>query len=167
MSPAHHAAAFLVLRWCIGVALAMVAAWLVAAAVSRARARRDRGHFLTTTRLSIMDKEVQRACRFIETAYADRALTPTLVATQQSTGEAFLEALFSRELGMPITEFIEQVRINRAKSAFADDPAVDGAVVAPAVGIADLRQFDQLFLRITGVPVAEFRASLGQRATHA
>jgi two-component system, response regulator YesN len=110
---------------------------------------------------------VQRACRFIEEAFADSALSPSTVALQQSTGEAFLEALFARELGMSITEFILQVRINRAKIIFLETPSADPAAVAVEVGIAGTVQFEEAFLRITGVPVAEFRSNASRQPAHA
>jgi transcriptional regulator GlxA family with amidase domain len=156
----HHFTIFLLIRWIVYAIVLIGAVWCILVIVRKTRRQRDQDHLLTTTRLSIMDKEVQRACRFIEEAYADAGLAPSLVAAQQSTGAPFLEALFQRELGMSITEFIEQVRINRAKIMLSQGIDPGQTTLGPLVGIADSRVFESLFQRLAGVSVADYVRSM-------
>jgi transcriptional regulator GlxA family with amidase domain len=157
----HNFPTFLFIRWIVYAAVLIGAVWSILVFVRTARRRRDLDHLLTTTRLSIMDKEVQRACRFIEEAYVDAGLTPSLVAARQSTGEGFLEALFQRELGMSVTDFIAQVRVNRAKIILSrQDAAADTAILGPMVGMADGRVFEGTFHRLTGVSIADYARSI-------
>ncbi len=74
------------------------------------------GHknFLTRTRISIMDSEVQLVCTYIESHYNDSQLSPESVCKALTTGLSFVETLFRRELDMSLAEFITHVRIHHA-----------------------------------------------------
>ena len=121
------------------------------------RSRRDVHRFMTSTRLSIMDKEVQRACRFLETHHADQSLTLDSIAEGLITGPAFLEALFRKELGMGVVDFLEQVRVNRVKYALTDSPNASLSTVAVAAGFETEDICEETFVRLTGLTVDEFR----------
>jgi transcriptional regulator GlxA family with amidase domain len=146
----------------LALLFAAVAAGAAVAAVAMAvRNRRDKRRFLTTTRLSVMDKEVQRACRYIELHYAEPGLTSTSVCEALVTGEAFLEVLMERNLGMSPGEFITQVRVNGAKAILNRNPTTPKESVAKATGFADVDTFENTFTKVTGVSFGAYTKQNG------
>lgn len=133
---------------------------IIVLAVSFYRERREKGRFLTTTRLSIMDKEVQRACRHIEEHYDDPQCSLQSVCEALVTGEAFLDALFLKELGLSIADFITQVRINRAKIQMKKSPPPEVGQLARSVGYEDKEQFLASFRKITGTDYLSYQDAL-------
>jgi AraC-like DNA-binding protein len=112
--------------------------------------------FLTTTRLSVMDKEVQKACRYIEKNYSNPELTIKSICADLVTGEAFLEALMERDLGITLDDFITHVRINRARVLLEKDPALSIETAAHQTGFGDAGSFDAAFKKITGTLFEEY-----------
>jgi|GEM_PF-2547498 len=119
--------------------------------------KRDKERFLTTTRLSVVDKEVRRACNFIEKNFSNPGLSPENICNAMVTGRAFLEALFHRELGMSLEEFIAQVRMNRARILLTRTPDMTVDTLAESVGYTDIDDFTAAFSKITGVTLDEYR----------
>ena len=143
--------------WHIIAFVAFVTA--VALAVNLFVRQKESKRFLTTTRLSIVDKEVRRACNYIEKNYADTGLSVESLCDDLTTGPAFLHALFNRELGMSVEEFIVQVRMNRARIELGDNPELGMDELATRVGCADARALARDFLRVTGISIDEYRAN--------
>ena len=121
------------------------------------RRRKDNERFLTATRLSIMDREVKLACKYMEDNFHDSDLTIESMCEVLVTGPAFLEALFEKELGMSVSEFLSQVRINRAKSILNKRPDIEADEIALDIGFTDKNLFLQKFKEITGVTLEEYR----------
>jgi AraC-like DNA-binding protein len=65
-------------------------------------------------------------------------------------GEAFLEALMERDLGITVNDFITHVRINRAKMLIEKDTEIPEAEVARQTGFAESSAFSAMFKKITG-----------------
>ncbi len=126
--------------------------------------RRNKKRFMTTTRLSVMDKEVQRAAKYIEKNYADSALSVESLSAALITGPAFLEALFERELGISVDEFISQVRVNRTMGALETQPERDLSELAAQSGFKDDHAMRETFQRITGTRIYDFIASQAEDA---
>jgi len=80
---------------------------------------------------------------------------PKTVCNALVTGEAFLEALMDRDLGISVSEFIMHVRINGAKKILEKDAAVSKESVASETGFGDPGSFETAFKKVTGV---EFEA---------
>jgi AraC-like DNA-binding protein len=118
--------------------------------------RRDKRRFVTTTRLSVVNKEVRIACNYIEKHYADSELNLKTICDELVTGEAFLEALFNTELGMSVEEFLTQVRINRAKILLSENQQLSPEELAARTGYGDAGRFKSDFFRIIGMPVEKF-----------
>jgi AraC-like DNA-binding protein len=115
--------------------------------------------FVTTTRLSIMDKEVQTACRFIEKNYKNRELSVDSLCEALVTGKAFLGALFHQELGLSVEDFITNVRINRARMLIEKDTSIGPDTAALETGFPDTASFSDAFESIVGVPFEQYRDS--------
>lgn len=127
--------------------------------------KKERQRFMTTTRLSVMDKEVQRACRYIELNFAVCQLSSEMLCEELVTGKAFLEALFQKELGMKIENFIEQVRINRAKILLNKNPLLTLEEIAIETGFEDSAKFAQTFQNIAGISYEAYKNSLPSTQT--
>lgn len=122
--------------------------------------RKDRNRFLTTGRLSIMDKEVQLACDFIEQNYANKNLSIEFICSELVTGEAFLRALFLKELGISLENFIQQVRVNRVKILLSKDATAEAAKIVECTGFINDKEFQKVFLEICGVEFEKYRQSI-------
>ena len=107
-----------------------------------------------------MDKEVQRTCKFIEKNFADSELCIESICTAMVTGEAFIENLFEKELGVTVSNFIDQVRINRARILVSKNHNLSVADVAEQTGFKTPEHFLDVFGRIVAVSFDEYRSSL-------
>jgi AraC-like DNA-binding protein len=117
--------------------------------LSRRRAKKDEKRFMTTTRLSLMDGEVQRACLHIEKQYMDPSMTPASVCGSIVTGQPFLETMFERELGMSIAAYMDQVRIHHALQIVQWNPAAEATFIAEHTGYLDAAEFVREWSRVT------------------
>ncbi len=117
--------------------------------------------FMTTTRLSVMNSVVQQACRYIEKNHAKADLTVEQMCNDLVTGRAYVEALFKKELGMKVGDFIDQVRINRVKILINKDPLLSLSEIAAATGFSDEKQCLVKFQHICGVDLETYRNKLG------
>jgi AraC-like DNA-binding protein len=115
-----------------------------------------RNNLVTTTHLAIMDREVQRACRYIETNFGDPVLSAAIIAEQLTTGEAFLQALFSRELGMSMEEFIGLVRVNRAKLMLTERTETNPDILALSIGFSSKDEFLKAFKNAANISFEEY-----------
>ncbi len=129
------------------------------------RGRKDERRFMTTTRLSVMDKEVRRACKHMEKYFDDPNLNLDSLCRSLIAGPAFLEALFQREMGMRVEEFLSHVRINRAREILKKEPAVTVDDLSRNVGISDPGDFEKEFQRLVGVSLEEFRSRTAEYTT--
>jgi AraC-like DNA-binding protein len=128
----------------------LACAVIIIGVVNVVRKQTQQPRFLTTTRLSVMDKEVQKACRYIEKNYSNPELTTASICADLVTGEAFLEALMERELGITLGDFITHVRINRARVLLEKDPSLAIEAAAQQTGFIDAEAFGAEFKKITG-----------------
>jgi AraC-like DNA-binding protein len=142
----------------LAVLLISLSVIIITALYFRRRSEHDR--FMTTTRLSIMDKEIQRVCRYVELNYSDVELSVEKLCREMVTGQAFIEALFQRDIGMSVEDFIRQVRINRAKLILEKDPSLNITDVAERVGYIESILFYENLQKITGMSFGEYQASL-------
>ena len=113
---------------------------------------------MTTTRLSLMDGEVQRACLHIEKKYMDPSLTPASVCGSIVTGQPFLETMFERELGMSIADYIDQVRIHRAQQIVQWNPVAEATFIAEHTGYPDAAEFVKQWNRVSGGDFYAYRS---------
>jgi Response regulator containing CheY-like receiver domain and AraC-type DNA-binding domain len=142
----------------LSIALIGVVVWFV-------RKTNNQPMFLSTTRLSIMDKEVQKTCRYIEKNYAKTDLSIAMICSDLVTGGAFLEALFEKELGLSVDQFIAYVRINRARIFIESSPQADAETVGRETGFATTEMFAAAFKKIVGTSFEEYRESRARRVT--
>lgn len=138
---------------------------LICAVVWFVRKIKKQPMFLSTTRLSVMDKEVQKTCRYIEKNYAKTDLSVDMICSDLVTGKAFLEALFKKELGLSVDQFTTHVRINRARIFVESDPRANAETVGGETGFATTEMFAAAFKKIVGTSFEEYRELRTQRKT--
>lgn len=135
---------------------------IIVSAFSFYRGRYEGKRFMTTTRLSIMDKEVQRACRYIEDNFHDPQLCLSSISTVLVTGEAFLEALFEKELGLTLDAFVNQVRINRVKIMLRRTPSIENRLLAQSAGYRDEEVMRRVFEQVCGCSIDAYRRTISE-----
>lgn len=147
-------------RHAVQILLLLLSAWGLWSALSYLADRADRERFLSRDRLSLMDKEVQKACLVIEKQFAEPELTHQRVCEILETGESFLEALFARELGMSVSAYIEHVRINRAIHMLRANHLEPVSELAGRAGLTSAEALSEPFERITGLSIERYRDAL-------
>jgi len=71
----------------------------------------------------------------------------------------YFSAYFRSKAGIPFTEWLRVLRVNRAKELMEEGEASISRV-AYASGFRDVRTFERAFKRLVGVPPAMYRASM-------
>jgi len=136
-----------------------IVVYLLLQAWIRIGAAREKNRFLTNTRLSVMDREVRLACQFIQDHFSDSSLDSNMICEQLVTGQGFLQALFEKELGMSVEDFISQVRVHALQKALEQDPGMQLRGVESDYGFNSFEELEQTFVKITGVTCADFARS--------
>jgi YesN/AraC family two-component response regulator len=140
----------------IRISVALFFICLIVGFILFAKKRKDKNAFVTRTRLSIMDKEVQLACGYIEKNYKKQGLSTDMICKNLITGRPFLEALFKQELGIDIELFITHVRINRAIMLLEQKREIESDIAAFETGFSNTETFCTAFTEITGVKFEKY-----------
>jgi len=139
---------------------------IITAAIFFFSTKKDGRRFLTTTRLSVLDKMVQKGCRCIESNYMDPHLTVDTVCSELVTGPAYLNALFVKEIGIDVQSFIIQVRVNSIRNYITENPAEsDLGKICEQCGFKTVTEAQEHFVRLCGVGIAEYRKSMERQVS--
>lgn len=104
----------------------------------------------------IGDPIVQRAIAVIDARYMDSHLTAKLIAEMVGTRPERLAAAFNRQTGMNVTEYLRQVRLDRAAASLVTtDKTIKEVWVA--VGYSHAANFDHDFLERFGESPRRYR----------
>jgi len=122
--------------------------------------KRNARRFLTTMRLSVLDRTVQKGCRYIEANYALPGLSISDVCKELVTGEAYLDALFMKEIGIGVQDFITQVRVHSIKHLLAVNPSADITKVYAQSGFTDKDTAEKCFSRVCKIDISGYINSL-------
>ncbi|WP_299177350.1 GlxA family transcriptional regulator [uncultured Brevundimonas sp.] len=107
------------------------------------------------------DAAVLRAQHHLHATSADPQSIPALAALSGLAGRTFLRR-FARATGLRPTEYLQQVRIMKARDALElTNSPVDQ--ISWKVGYADVSAFRRVFQRVTGVPPNAYRARFSRR----
>ncbi len=101
---------------------------------------------------------IRRTLACIETDYAKK-LSLNILAEQIYVSPVYLSNLFKKTMGQTITEYIQAVRIDRARELLHNSSLAIGDV-AEQVGYTDIKYFAQVFKKATGVTPNAFRNQL-------
>lgn len=98
---------------------------------------------------------VQIICEFI-CGHLDENITVKQLAEMNHINASYLSVLFKKETGQTISDYIQEIRINRAKELL-QNPTVRVYEVAEKVGFQTAAYFAYLFKKITGQTPQEYR----------
>lgn len=98
-----------------------------------------------------------RARAYVDSHFAEAALTLRAAAAQAGVSASYLSALFRQRLGCTFTQYVTARRMRRACQLLRETNMPSGQVAA-AVGYRDRRYFCALFKRIHGCAPGQYRA---------
>ncbi|SEK44792.1 helix-turn-helix domain-containing protein [Ruminococcus albus] len=101
---------------------------------------------------------VRDAREYIDEHYMSSALSLTAVAEAVGISPAYLSALFKRETGKNLSEYITGIRIERSKELLCCTSKLIYEI-AFEVGFQDYRYFSQIFKKCTGQTPRQFQNS--------
>lgn len=117
----------------------------------------DYCHLITEHRLKGYSPPIRQAITYINTDLA-ADLSLKSLAGQININASYLSTLFKKEVGMPLTEYVNRCRIDRAQKLLliTDLPI---KAVALQCGIPDMQYFSRMFKRHTGVTPKSYQKS--------
>ena len=74
---------------------------------------------------------------------------------------AYISTIFKKETGMTLTNFLIQIRIEKAKEMIRTTNMTINEI-AYAVGYVDARYFSKLFIKTVGIKPVEYRRFYGK-----
>ncbi|THF75357.1 response regulator transcription factor [Cohnella fermenti] len=98
-----------------------------------------------------------RICKLIDREY-NRDIDLPYIADKVGFNASYISKLFSREKGETITDYLNRVRMDKAKMLLRDHPGLKVYEIAHLVGYGDKIYFQKLFKRTVGVTPLEYRA---------
>lgn len=98
-----------------------------------------------------------RICKLIDQAY-NKDIDLAYIADKVGFNASYISKLFSREKGETIIDYLNRVRIDKAKMLLRDHPGLKVYEIAHLVGYGDKIYFQKLFKRTVGVTPLEYRA---------
>jgi LacI family transcriptional regulator len=115
----------------------------------------------STETLAIENPQIAAAVRYIY-AHSGECFGVKQLLGQVGLSRRRLEHYFHECLGCTPYQFINQVRVDRAKELLAGPSRLTFSAIAAASGFSDLRRFRLVFRRLEGLTPAEYRRSLGE-----
>lgn len=109
------------------------------------------------------DAQVLRTQTYLERVL-DQPISVSNLAQNAGLSERSLQRRFSAATGFNLTRYLQNLRMERAKSLLADS-RIPVAEVAAQSGYSDLPAFHRVFSRITGMTPAGFRKSVWSQPT--
>jgi AraC-like DNA-binding protein len=106
---------------------------------------------------------ISRARQFIQDHQADD-LSLTEVARAVNTSTFYFCKLFKRATGLNFTEYLSQIRVEKAKSLLPN-PNLRISEIAYEIGFQSLTHFNRVFKRITGQSPTIYRKRLPKFST--
>ena len=93
---------------------------------------------------------------FIEANIANKNLATQLVADAVCLTPSYTSALFKKQTGTTVTQYIQDVRMRQAE-LFLQDPRYKIYQIADLVGYDDSNYFARLFKKHSGLNPSEYR----------
>jgi two-component system response regulator YesN len=101
-------------------------------------------------------KAITAAVEFIHAHYSGE-ISLDMIATYVKLNPSYFSEMFRKEMGVTFTEYLANVRIEKAKRLLLDSPHISIGKVAESVGYANTRYFSSLFTKRTGYKPSEYK----------
>ncbi|CDZ23435.1 two component transcriptional regulator, AraC family [[Clostridium] cellulosi] len=105
---------------------------------------------------------LRRAVDFLDKHYMEQ-ITLNQVAEKLYVSNFYLSRMFKKELGINFIDYLNELRINKAKDLLTDTK-YKTYEVAEAVGVPNSHYFSKLFRKYTGMTASEYRESAMQKS---
>lgn len=116
-------------------------------------------HFLNESRSRNTSLLSDRISKYIEQHYGDEMLSLTMIAEQFQLTPQYLSALFKKQTGMNLTDYLTRVRIDEAKKLMKNKK-LTFTQIANKVGYATDIGFIRVFKKYEGTTPGKYRESL-------
>ena len=93
---------------------------------------------------------IRSAVRYLEDHYADGSLTNSALAEKAMISEVYFRRVFKENFGVSPKQYIQDLRIAKAKNLLKSNVHASIAAVAEAVGFSNIYQFSTAFKKATG-----------------
>lgn len=100
---------------------------------------------------------VQQAIRYIRENYA-RDLSLGDLSNEAGLNEGYFSGLFKKDTGKSITEYLNEIRMEKAKELLAETN-LKNYEIAEKVGFRNASYFSTMFKKYTGMTIQEYRQS--------
>lgn len=97
------------------------------------------------------------AIKYIE-EFCTKEVTLGEVANYVGVSPSYLSSQFSQTLNIHFIDYIHKVRIKRAMDHLRNQPYLKAYEVAQMVGYSSAKYFSQMFKKVTGVTLSQFRS---------
>ncbi len=105
---------------------------------------------------------LRKAVDYLNKHYAE-PVTLGHLAGEVYASPSYISRLFKKELGVNFVDYLNEIRVGRAKDLLSD-PMYKTYEVAELVGIPNPHYFSKLFKRYVGMTPSEYRELLGESA---
>lgn len=105
---------------------------------------------------SAVGARVSAIFEYIQAHYADKGLTTRQIADHTYLTHTYLCALFKKETGKTVNEYVTEIRMAKAKELL-QNRRLKLYEVALAIGITDSNYFSSLFKKSTGMTPSQYR----------
>ncbi|CAG7614438.1 helix-turn-helix domain-containing protein [Paenibacillus allorhizosphaerae] len=116
-------------------------------------------HYLNVSRTRNSRQLSERIAQYIEQHYGDEMLSLTIIAEQFELTPQYLSALFKKQMGLNLTDYVTRVRIDEAKKLMKDKK-LTFMQIANKVGYASDIGFIRVFKKYEGTTPGKYRESL-------
>lgn len=105
---------------------------------------------------------LQPAIDYLENHYDDSNLNNAMLSKQSCISEVYFRKLFKEEFGLSPKQYIQKIRINKAKELLRSE-YLSVTTVAEMVGYSSIYNFSKAFKTQTGHTPSEYLKGLGDR----
>jgi len=113
--------------------------------------------YLSDKRSPRNKRTVDEAIRFIETDFGSKELNLQTIAARVGVNAPYLSKMFREVAGRPITQYVTEYRLEKARTMLANDPDAKIVQVAEACGFNDYPYFSKVFKKHYGVSPLEYK----------
>ncbi|TMV51519.1 response regulator [Paenibacillus mesophilus] len=106
--------------------------------------------------LQTYPEEIQKLIRYVKTNYAE-PISLKKAAEMVSMNETYLSYLFKKETKTGFTEFLNQIRVDKA-AEYLRGTNMPGYLIAEKVGYENINYFGRVFKKLKGVSPQQYRS---------